>query len=387
MSLPLLALSAAACGSVDTPAGPSEGPADLATAAALPSFLQIAIGGNHTCALTGGGLIYCWGYNFFGQLGDGTTQNRLKPVPVQGGALRFRRVTAGSWHTCAETTEGKAYCWGNNNWGQLGIGTSGAGRLTPVPVFGGRTFSLVEAGFQHTCAVTVRDAYCWGDNQFGQLGEPASTGFTRNVPVLVAGGLAFKWVAPGAKHTCGLTTASRVFCWGNNSFGQLGDGTSAYHLVPGPVAGSRLYKYVRAGSLHSCALGMDDKAYCWGDNSSGEIGDGTTTRRLVPRAVSGGRRYQGLSAGSSQNCATDLAKHSWCWGSNAFGALGDGTTTTRLVPVATRGSLEFVRLKAGVHSCGVTAGGQAYCWGYNGFGEIGDGTRINRLRPRLVGGS
>ncbi len=387
MLLPLLVLSAAACDSENTLAGPSENGADLAVTATPPSFVYITVGSTHTCAVTSLGLIYCWGYNYFGQLGDGTTQDRLKPVPVQGGALRFRRVTAGSYHTCGEATDGKAYCWGNNTWGQLGIGTtSGASRLTPAAVVGGRTFSWVQAGFQHTCGVTGGNAYCWGDNQFGQLGDPGSTGFTRTSPVLVAGRLAFKWVDPGAKHTCGLTTSSQVFCWGSNSSGQLGDGTTAYHLAPGPIAGNRLYKQVSTGSVHSCALGIDHKAYCWGENVSGQIGDGTTSRRLVPRAVAGGRSYRGLSAGGSQNCAVDLARHSYCWGSNADGALGDGTTINRSVPVATRGGLVFQMLNAGLHSCGVTTGGSAYCWGYNGFGEIGDGTKINRLRPRLVGG-
>jgi alpha-tubulin suppressor-like RCC1 family protein len=389
MLLPLLALSAAACGSEDSVAGPSESGAALATAAALPAFAQIATGAEHTCAVTRGGLIYCWGYNFFGQLGDGTTQSRLRPVLVKGGALRFRRVTAGSYHTCAETVDAKAYCWGNNLWGQLGIGsTSAASRLTPAAVVRVSVFSRVEAGFRHTCGVINGDAYCWGDNQFGQLGDLPSSGFTRNAPIRVNGGLALKSVDPGANHTCGVTTSSRVFCWGSNSFGQLGDGTTAYRLVPTLVGGNRLFKKVSAGALHSCALSLDDKAYCWGDNFGGPIGDGTMTRRLVPQAVSGGRTYQELSAGSAQTCAFDFAKHSWCWGNNAFGALGDGTTTTRLVPVATLGWLRYDRRpSAGSHSCAVTVGGQAYCWGNNGIGQIGDGTRINRLRPRLVGGS
>ena len=388
MLLPLLTLSAAGCGSEDAPTSPSASAVGLAAAVTSPSYGQIAIGGNHTCGVTSGGLIYCWGNNGFGQLGDGTTQNRLKPVPVQVGALRFRRVTAGWSHTCAETTNGKAYCWGNNIWGQLGIGSaSGASRLTPVAVAGERTFRQVQAGAQHTCGVTIGDAYCWGDNLAGQLGDPPSTGFTRTAPVLVTGGLAFKSVDPGDLHTCGLTTSSRVYCWGSNSLGQLGDGTTAYHLAPAIIAGNQLYKQVSTGSIHSCALGIDDKAYCWGDNFSGQVGDGTTTRRLVPKAVAGGRTYRGLSAGASQNCATDFGSRSYCWGNNAYGALGDGTTTTRLRPVATLGGLGFERLNAGTHSCGVTASGKAYCWGYNGFGEIGDGTKINRLRPRLVGGS
>jgi len=387
MLLPLLVLSAAACGSENTVAGPSESGAEPAVTATLPSFVQITIGSNHTCAVTGGGLIYCWGYNFFGQLGDGTTQDRLTPVPIQGGALRFRRVTAGSHHTCAETTAGKAYCWGNNTWGQLGIGaTTGASRLTPGLVGSGRTFSWVQAGPQHTCGVSSGIAYCWGDNQFGQLGDPGSTGFTRTSPVPVAGGLAFKWVDPGANHTCGLTTSSRVYCWGSNTFGQLGTATG-YQLAPAPIAGNRLYKQVSTGSAHSCALGIDDKAYCWGDNFSGQIGDGTTSRRMVPTAVAGGRSYRGLSAGGGQNCAVDLARHSYCWGNNFYGALGDGTTINRSVPVPTGGGLVFEMLNAGLHSCGVTTSGTAYCWGYNGKGELGDGTKSNRWQPRRVGGT
>ncbi len=155
MLLPLLALSAAACGSENTLAGPSESEADIAMASALPSFVQITIGGNHTCAVTSGGLIYCWGFNDFGQLGDNTTHSRLLPVQVKGGTLRFRRVTAGSYHTCAQTTDRKAYCWGNNIWGQLGIGgTSRANRLSPVAVLGGRSFRHVEVGERVTCGVT-----------------------------------------------------------------------------------------------------------------------------------------------------------------------------------------------------------------------------------------
>ncbi len=388
MLIPLLALAAAACGSEDTVAGPSEDGADLASVATLPSFAQIDVGGQHTCAVTRGGLIYCWGYNFFGQLGDGTTGNRLKPVLVKGGALRFRRVTAGSYHTCAETTEAKAYCWGNNTWGQLGIGsTSGASRLTPAAVVRVSVFNRVEAGSVHTCGVINGDAYCWGDNQFGQLGDPASHGFTRNAPVRVSGAAALKSVDPGGSHTCGVTASSRVFCWGDNSLGQIGQGTqNSFH---GPVlVGNRLFKKVSAGSAHNCAIAFDDKAYCWGDNTGGQIGDGTTARRLLPEAVRGGRTFQEISAGGAQTCATDMAKHNWCWGNNAFGGLGDGTTTTRLLPVATLGWLRFDRRpSAGAHSCAVTVGGQAYCWGSNSNGQVGDGTRINRLRPRLVAGS
>ena len=303
----------------------------LAAAVTPPSYVQITIGGNHTCAVTSGGLIYCWGNNGFGQLGDGATQNRLKPVPVQVGALRFRRVTAGWYHTCAETTDGKAYCWGNNTWGQLGIGSvSGASRLTPVAVAGARTFRQLPSRVTAHLRRHHRRRVLLGRQPGRWAGQPPQ-----------------HWLHPQRPGACdrrpGLQVGrsrrsphlrpDHVFAGvllQIDSLGQLSNGTTAFHLAPAIIAGNRLYKQVSTGSIHSCALGIDDKAYCWGDNFSGQVGDGTTTRSLVPKAVAGGRTYQGLSAGASQNCATDFGSRSYCWGNNAFGALGDGTTTTRL---------------------------------------------------------
>ncbi len=385
--LPILALAVAGCASDDAPSGPSAVPPDLATAT-LPSFVQVTAGDEHTCAVTAAGLIYCWGSNVFGQLGDGTTTNRSTPVRVHGGTRRFRRVTAGFTHTCAVTTEGKAYCWGGNLLGALGVGPSDTlAHLTPVAVVGGLTFRSIESGPLHVCGVTTSDqAYCWGFNDHAQLGRPA--GGLRPSPVLVPGGLHFKLVSAGGGHTCGVTTTALAYCWGGNDRGQLGDSTTSTRTVPVPVYGGRKFKQVSAGSLHTCALTTGDRAFCWGDNSGAQLAQGSfVVRRLVPSAVRGGHLFQGLAAGGFQNCGADLQGHAYCWGTNAFGQLGDGTTTEQREPVAVHGGLKFDWIETGLHTCGVVSG-KVYCWGNNQAGQLGDGTTVDHLLPApVVGGS
>jgi alpha-tubulin suppressor-like RCC1 family protein len=355
----------------------------------------VSAGGFHTCGVTTSDLAYCWGRNSEGQLGDGTTTGRrLTPVAVAGG-LRFRQVSAdGFGYTCGVTTDNQAFCWGNNFYGQLGDGTTTT-RLTPVAVAGGLRFRQVSAGAAHTCGVTTDDrAYCWGFNQVGQLGD--GTTINRLTPVAVAGGLRFRQLSPdGSAHTCGVTTDDRAYCWGRNAaVGALGDGTTTDRLTPVAVAGGLSFRQVSAGGFHTCGVTTTNLAYCWGYNADGQLGDSTTTRHLRPVRVAGGHRFLQVNAAGSYTCAVNPFNvnpfnRAFCWGNNFYGQLGDGTTTTRLTPVRVVGGLPFRQVSAGgVHTCGVTTSDLAYCWGYNNFfGALGDGTLINRRRPTPVAGA
>jgi alpha-tubulin suppressor-like RCC1 family protein len=250
-------------------------------------FAALSGGADHNCGVTGENLAYCWGFNLNGQLGDGTTITRTSPVAVAGG-VSFVSVSAGALaHSCALTGEGVAYCWGNNTEGELGNGTTDD-QLTPGPVVGDLLFAMVNAGFGYTCGVTTTgDAYCWGFNHSGRLGNGSLDLAVQPSPGLVAGGLSFASVHAGIGSACGLTTAGAAYCWGWNSLGELGDGTTDNRATPVPVAGGLSFTSVSVGSHHTCGVTTTGDAYCWGDNQVGQLGNGTLNSSTVPVKVTG----------------------------------------------------------------------------------------------------
>ncbi len=294
-------------------------------------FRQVSAGASYACGVTPENRAYCWGFNFDGQLGDGTKDGRTSPVPVAGGLL-FRQVAAGHAHTCGWTfPDNRAYCWGDNARGQLGDGTT-TDRLTPTAVTGGLQFLAVSPGTFHTCGIiTDSRAYCWGADESGQLGNDAEDrGSLR--PVLVAGVQRFRQLESGDHHTCGVTLANRAYCWGDGGTGEIGDGKKLNRYTPRAVAGGLSFDRVTTGS-HSCGESTENLAYCWGWNLNGELGDGTKTQRLTPAPVSGGLRFVQVTAGNPHTCGVASDGAGYCWGFNGSGQLGDGTRQTRLAPV------------------------------------------------------
>jgi alpha-tubulin suppressor-like RCC1 family protein len=357
-----------------------------ATSASFPvrlTFTDVSAGGPHTCGLTTPSATYCWGGNAGGALGDTTTASWPSPVLVAGG-VTFTAVSAGYNHTCGLTAAGVAYCWGNDSNGEVGDGLPQVLAITPTPVAGGLSFAAVSTGWLHTCGVTLANAaYCWGANSSGELGD--GTTIQRFAPAAVAGGVSFTAVSSSAYfgHTCGLTAAGAAYCWGSNVYGQLGDGTTIDRLTPGLVAGGLSFTAVSAGGFQTCGLTSAGAVYCWGNNSNGGLGDGTTTNRPSPVLVVGGLSFATMSAGNGQTCGLTSAGAVYCWGYNTFGQVGDGTTTDRSTPVLVAGGLSFAVVSAGLyHTCGVTDVGAAYCWGMGGM--VGDGSTTQRLTPTRV---
>lgn len=264
-------------------------------------FHLIDAGESHVCALAEGGALYCWGGNDQGQLGIDTFDNRTDPVRVPN--LLVATFAVGGNHTCAITTNGTTYCWGANQHGQLGLDPTTAMQVaTPTVVPSVPAFSLLTAGTRHTCALTTqirtggKPAYCWGSNEYGQLGRHSNNVITPT-PTEVSDQFAFRALSAGADHTCGVVhnvefTESQApnnlgYCWGRNHRGQIGNGTeNAQRLSPDSVLIPGELQSVSAGHEHTCAL-SGNAAFCWGGNDFGQLGDGTTTASSVPRRVSG----------------------------------------------------------------------------------------------------
>jgi len=399
-----------------------------ATAAAL-SFADIGAGAYHTCGRTTAGAAFCWGYGGFGQIGNGSMSETPTPQAAAAG-LTFDTVSVGGIHTCGLTAGGAAYCWGSDAFGSLGAGAPGPETCIgsdaqapcsarPLAVAGGLAFVSISTAWGPTCGLTADgSAYCWGDDSYGQLGigvdtaalVPCTFGPCSRTPLAVAGSLTFTSVGTGILHTCGLTTSGAAYCWGSNIVGQLGigsdtapdlcagGGTTPCSRTPLPVAGGLTFTRLRVGYAHTCGLATDAAWYCWGLNNYGQVGNdtagpemcrGTYPCSTVPVAVVavGGASFATVFPGPGKSCGVTAGGVAYCWGFNESGQLGDGTTISSRTPVAVAGGLIFGSVSPYLdHTCGVTTGSVAYCWGSNNSGRLGDGTSTSSSVPVPVAG-
>lgn len=359
----------------------------VAAASGVEGFARVAVRGGelgwreiragliNSCGVTTHGTAFCWGDNAHGQIGNGETSQVHPPARVRGGVLYFETFAIGGGQTCALTFQREAYCWGNTSFGEGGFGENDGAWLPVTRVSGGHAFRQITAGGNHTCGVTTEDvAYCWGLNSQGQLGDGTTT--NRNRPVEVTGGHAFVQISAGPastdNHTCAVTTGGAAYCWGVNRDGELGDGTTTPRLEPVEVEGGLTFAEIAAGGTHTCGITPEGAAWCWGAGG-GQLGNGTDEPTPSPVEVSGGHRFREITAGNGFTCAVTTDGGAYCWGSNSLGQLGDGTTQERRVPVAVAGGLEWVQLDAGVdHVCGAATDGTGYCWGSATASKLGD---------------
>lgn len=288
-------------------------------------------------------------------------------------------VAAGALLTCGLTTSGAAYCWGDNNWGELGSGATGPYSSTPVTVTGGHTFVGVVAGLAHACGLTSSgEAWCWGDNADAQIGTGVAGG-VHPTPQLVTGGHTFAALAAGNYHTCGRTTAGEVWCWGYGLLGALGTGASIVSPTPLKAAApaGTTFKGITSGNGHTCGLTDAGQLYCWGYNAMGQVGLGSTSQAVfAPTLAASGYTFESIFAGGNHTCGLAAGGAAYCWGSNEGTQLGRGSNPSfaEVTVAPVQGGLAFVRLALGQsHTCGLTASGAAYCWGQNDVGQIGTG--------------
>lgn len=398
--------------------------------------VSVEAGADHTCAVSVGGAVACWGSNLYGALGDGTNSSRKTPVTV-GGLSGVVAVSSGEQFTCATTAAGGAACWGSNSSGQLGDGLS-ASRKSPYVLPSITTAVDVSAGRNGACALLTDDSVsCWGGNYLGYLGD--GTADDRGLPTAVVGLSAYgrcgacddsnvctddvchptlgcqhspaaaglpcgagsacdganacgtglsphHRITAGQRHVCVIDDAGAVSCWGRNSAGQLGIGSLIDAYAPTPVGLPAAAISITSSRVHTCALLQDGTVQCWGENGQKQLGDGTTDDALAPIAVPGLSGVVALAAGGSHTCAVLADGTARCWGRGLNGALGTGTTADAASPTAVAILSDAVQLTASVeHTCAVSSGGSVTCWGGGTSGKLGNASySTDNLSPRRI---
>ena len=301
-------------------------------------------------------------------------------------------ISLGFSHSCAVLTDGSAKCWGSGSDGRLGRGGSTSSSFwsgsTPVLVSELATVQSLALGDFHSCAVlNDGSAKCWGKNSDGQLGDGTTT--SSSTPVSVSGISTAVSIALGSYHSCAILTDGSIKCWGKGSSlgGLLGNGATTSSSSPVSVSGITTATSIALGDYFSCAVLTDGSVKCWGNNGYGQLGDGSSTHSSIPVSVSGISTATNISLGSIHSCAVLTDRSIKCWGDNSDGRLGDGSTTDSATPVSVTGISTAVGVALGYsYSCAVLMSGSAKCWGTNSYGQLGDGSTTGSLTPVSVTG-
>ncbi len=344
------------------------------------------------CGIDSEERTWCWGNNAFGSLGNGTLTDAHVPVEVLLPTGRtFKEIYAGSYVGCAIDDLSQLWCWGHNEHGEVGDGST-TNRVTPVLVNvpAGHTFHDITGGIYHLCALDQSGAaWCWGEGLYGKLGN--GTTMDRAVPTAVTmpAGRFFTRLAHQAHGKCALDDLGQVWCWGYNVNGNLGNGSTQDQATPVLISmpAGKTFHDIAGGDQHTCAIDQTNALWCWGYNQYGSIGDGTTTNRLTPVQVTVPGGVASLGFGNFESCAISLNGSTYCWGYNVSGQLGLGDYTTRTVPtVLTQpAGVQFVDIQGGYRfTCAHDVYGRVWCWGLNDHGQLASGDTTNRTYPNLI---
>ncbi|MFT3767947.1 MAG: hypothetical protein QM820_21055 [Minicystis sp.] len=348
----------------------------------------LAAGPYHTCVIASG-VLSCWGRGDHHQLGAGEATDGRAPRKLDG--ADWAEVAAGEQHTCARRTGGSVWCWGDNSAGQAGVGPIAE---VDAPAFVSTTAPAAQIATTHdfTCAIVGDGAlYCWGANAEGQLAQDdpfPGEGVPSNVPVAVGTAADWTQVDTGQGHACGLRAPGVLWCWGRNSGGHLGLGPDAAGQirVPQRVGDADDWLEVRAGQNGTCARRAPGTLWCWGENSAGEVGTGDRVTRDVPTQVGEAADWSAITLDTFHGCGLRPPGTLWCWGRNFEGQLGLGDHEDRLVPTRVGQDEDWSQVSAGrFHTCARKSDGTLYCAGQNTYGQLGTGDVMDHPSFTRVG--
>ena len=359
---------------------------------------SISAGYYHTCGIRANdSRVLCWGGGDYGQLGDGNnaTHNTLNPN-ITTDSSAYVSVIAGGYHTCGiRSSDSRVLCWGRGNEGQLGDSSTAVHEVgNPNVTVDNSSYSSISTGRTHTCGIRTNDSrvLCWGDDTYGQIGNGDTS--ENLVPTNTTDSSAYTSISAGWRQTCGIrTNDSRVLCWGNGDYGQLGDGSNATHntLNPNITTDSSVYTSISTGTMHTCGIRANDsRVMCWGQGTSGQLGDGQMiVSKPNPNVTTDSSAYSSVSAGEYHTCGIRVNdSRAMCWGRGLEGELGDGQMiVNKPNPNVTTDSSAYVSINTGeYHTCGIRANdSRVMCWGQASYGQLGDGqTAVNKPNPNIT---
>lgn len=375
----------------------SEGKTATASQVVVIRYRSLTTGTQHACNIASGGIVWCWGMNGNeGRIGSQQTgPEAFSSVPVKlPGNHRFTQISTYARTTCGVRVDSKVMCWGSNNWGVMGQPSNVATGIIPQEIAGNISFRSISAGADQMCGISVNYmAYCWGNNQWGQFGDGKTA--SNHIPQAVNGGTTLSSITAGNSYTCGVTAAFAGFCWGADGAGQHGNGLqisngNTFSLTMRPMVGPAFVS-LSASNAMTCGLTAAGEAYCAGSSTGGRLGSqGNATS--TPRAVAGGLSFRNLSVGAVHVCGVTQQYEVYCWGMNANGQLGVTLVNGSVIPVRAGGTL----LAAEVAAANISTGSAAYtcaeskdrlttyCWGRNDFGQLGNGASTTDVAVNSV---
>ena len=351
-------------------------------------LLDVEIGFRVGCVIDSAYRLYCWGDNTFGQLGEPQIVSgspTFNPPKEIDSTQQWLQVALGGGHSCALSASSELFCWGDNSFGQLGIGVLGGEKTVPQKVKNPSGWKFVDSGGgRHTCAISRNgELHCWGKNPDGRLGDGTNLDRLEPTPVNDLG--TWETVSIGMTHSCGIKMDRSLWCWGSGMRGQLGLGSLSNKSVPVKV-GNQTWNRVSAGFEHTCAITTENKLYCWGRNDWRQAGSGDQADKLVPFQVSNSSNWSDVSVGGHHACAENNAGDIYCWGNDSSGQLGRLSQLDLTEPVLVNNEVTWKDVMASdTSSCAMSSFGELYCWGAREYGMPNSEVGGYVLEPTRIG--